>query len=136
MKFTEPKENSAIDTQLFAAHKMKRHINGLPNDLGYLSVHYQSCIFVTWRKTNASSLIQIKVKHNKTKTKGAEIIFNITIIAQARKIMLKYRPANFEKNHPAADRKQTFFRGWLYRLTIIAKSYIIFRNIKSTSRNL
>ena len=55
-------------------------MNSRINSLCYLYGGYQSCIFVTKRKkVNASSLIQIKVKHDKTKANGVEIIFNIKL---------------------------------------------------------
>ena len=59
--------------------KLKHLINDLTNDLEYLYEHYFSCIFVTRRKNNASTLIQIKIKNDKTITNGAEIIFNMKL---------------------------------------------------------
>ena len=49
--------------------------DNLINDLGYFYVRYKSCLVARREKNNASSLIQINVKNDKTKTNGVEIIF-------------------------------------------------------------
>ena len=49
-------------------------------------------------KINTSSVIQIKVKNNKTKTNGVEIIFNTKLqLPKQEKTLLEHRPAHFEK---------------------------------------
>ena len=64
-------------------------------------------------KINTSSVIQIKVKNNKTKTNGVEIIFNTKLqLPKQEKTLLEHRPAHFEKKkiNSAPKRKHIFLR--------------------------
>ena len=57
---------SGVYMQSCAAYKIKPKclVNYIVNDLGYLYLHFQSCcIFVTRKKTNAYSLVQIEIKN-------------------------------------------------------------------------
>ena len=74
-------------------------------------MHYYICRFVTKKKCG---LNQIKVKVDKTKANGAEIIFDVELQLQKQeKKTLAYRSVYFEEQiHPVAHRKQTSSRGW------------------------
>ena len=59
--------------------KPKRLISDSINDLDdlYTSRHYYSCIFVRRRKINGGSVIQIKLKNDKTKAMVLELYITL-----------------------------------------------------------
>ena len=86
--------------------KLKRVINEFVTNLGYLYVNYQTVIYVTKRKTNANSRIQIKAKNDK---KEIYLTLNYNCSNKKNKV-IEYRSVHLIKQiHLAANPKQIFF---------------------------
>ena len=92
----------------------------------WFCMHVETAYFLNW----------LPHKNDKTNTYGVEIIFNTKPwLAQTRKNISEHRLAYFvkkKKNHPATDRKQTFFWGCpknqicrLWNLTTLCYTYAI-----------